>query len=365
VTSAHEGVSASITADATAGSFAMTVDQIAAAHRLRFTDSAAMDSVIVSGGTALSLTRDGVTTTLDSGDGTLAGVVQALNATGTGVSATTIRLDDGTHKLVVQSIETGEASQFTLTSGDGTALLSGASATAGQDAQVTVEGNTVRSATNTFTDVVPGITFTVSASAVGEASDLTVKSDPTSAVGSIKALVEQVNSMIGSISSASSWNATSKKSGPLSGESSVRTVGVSLQQALYPSDNTSMAQFGLQTDRNGKLVFDEAKFTEALAADPAAVATAFTGTTGFASRIEAVAVAASDKDNGTITAAIKGRDSAISRLEANIDAWDTRLELREASLTRQYTALEVALSSMNSQSTWLAGQISSLNGSSS
>ncbi len=364
-TSSLTSVSTTATKAATAGTWNVQVDRVASTHRMRFADSAALDAVVVTGGTTVSLTIGGTATELDTGDGTLQGLVNALNTSDTGVQASTIRLDDGTHRLVVQSKQTGEANRFTLTASNGDPLLGSATVVDAQDAAITIEGQTVHSTTNSFADVLPGVTIGITADAVGKTAEVTVATDQTTAATAVKALVDQLNNVIGQIQSLTGYNATTKSSGLLARDSAVRAVGVALQGAVFPTNGTSLAGLGIQTDRAGKLVFDEAKFNEALAADPAKVAAAITGPAGFAARVEKVATSASDSVTGTLTAAITGRNSSISRLESNIEAWDTRLELRRTSLERTYSALEVALSKMQSQSTWLAGQLSSLSNSSS
>ena len=80
---------------------------------------------------------------------------------------------------------------------------------------------------------------------------------------------------------------------------------------------------------------------------------------GFAARVASVAKGASDAE-GTLSSAITGRQSGISRMEDAVDEWDRRLQLRRTALERQFTALETALSQMSSQSNWLAGQLSQL-----
>lgn len=364
-TSSLTSVTTSASAGAVAGTWSVQVDRVATTHRMRFDAPAALDDEVVTGGTTVSLTFGGTTTELDTGDGTLQGLVNALNASDTGVQASTIRLDDGSHRLVVQSKETGEASRFTLTAGNGDPLLGGATVVDAQDAAITIEGQTVHSATNAFAGVLPGITINVGADAVGKTTDITVATDKTTAASSVKALVDQINNVIGQVQSLTGYNASTKSTGLLARDSAVRAVGVALQQAVFPTDNTSLAGLGIQTDRTGKLVFDEAKFNEALAADPAGVAAAITGTTGFAARVEKVATSASDSVTGTLTAAITGRNSTISSLESSIEAWDQRLELRRTNLERTYSALEVALSNMQSQSNWLTSQLASLTSSSS
>lgn len=359
-TSTLAGLSSSTAANAVSGSWSVQVDRVASTHKMRFADSAALDDVVVTGGTSVSLTINGTTTSIDTGDGTLQGLVNALNASDTGVQASTIRLDDGSHRLVVQSKETGEAQRFTLTDSDGDPLLGGADVVDAQDAAVTVEGQTVHSATNTFTDVLPGVTLSITAETVGKTGEVSVSTDMTTAAKAVKSLIDQVNNVIGQVQTLTGYDKETGAPGLLARDSAVRSVGVALQQAIFPTDGTSLAALGIQTDRNGKLVFDEATFNEALAADPARVAAAITGENGFAARMKKVAEGASDSTNGTLTAAINGRNSTIKSLESSIEAWDLRLELRRTSLERTYSALEVALSNMQSQSNWLAGQLATL-----
>lgn len=364
-TSSDASVSTVIANTAVAGSWQVKVDAVATHHRLNFASTAAQSDVVISPGTNVTLTRDGVATTIDTGDGSLQGLVSALNQSGTGLRAATLKLDDGTFALVVTSGETGEANRFTLTQSDGSALLGGATVTEAQDAAITIEGRTVHSSSNTFTDVMTGLSLTVTAASAGKTVDVTVTSDNDAAATAVKALVDTLNNVVGQIQSLTAYSTAAGTKGLLAGDPTARGLGGALQEAIYPTDLTSLAKFGLQTDRYGKLTFDEKVFNEAMAADPAAVAAAITGPNGFASRVEKVAKTASDSADGTLTSAITGRNSSITRLTDSIEAWDVRLALRQTSLERQYTALETALAKMQNQSNWLTGQLNSLSSSSS
>jgi flagellar hook-associated protein 2 len=353
------------TTGTTGGAFTFTVDRLATAHRLTFDNLATAGDVVVVSGTTVDLTIDGTTKTLDTGDGTLDGLVTALNAAGTGVTAAKVKVaTDGagvsSYRLVVSSLETGAAHNFTLGN------VAPATAVAGQDAAIRMGADTITSATNTFSGVIPGVDLTVSAEAVGTSVDVTVARDTTSVKDTVKSLVEAVNATLAQIDSLSTYNATTRTAGPLAGNAAVRSLRTELLNSIYPSDGTSMASVGLQTDRYGKLVLDEAKFAAAYAEDPAAVAAKFTSGTvdGFAARLAKAADAGSNQYTGTITAAITGRTTTIGRIEDSIEAWDLRLELRRTSLQQRFTALETALSQMSNQSAWLAGQIGSLSGSS-
>jgi flagellar hook-associated protein 2 len=363
-TSSSDLVTAVPQTGATPGSLSVVVNSVALTHQLAFANTAARNDSVTGASTLVRLTSaDGTQTDLDTGDGSLDGLLSALNASGTNVRAATLRLDDGSYRLRVESATTGADSDFTLTALDGSPLLGGASVRAGQDAALQVGTDTVHSATNTFAGVLPGLDVTLSAATPpGTAVDLSLATDADAAVTSVRGFVDAVNSALADLASATQSGAGSRS--PLAGDVAMQSLRSNLASTVFPTDGTSLAEFGIQLDRSGQLTFDEEKFSAAHATDPVAVAAAISGTNGFAARIEAVTEGASDSIDGTLSAAIKGRETQIGRLKDSIDAWDIRLELRRSTLTRQFAALETALSTIQAQSAWLTSQISSLNASS-
>lgn len=364
VTSSSTLVTATASSSAVIGPLQVTVGQTALAHQLSFTNTALLTDTVTTGSTVVHLDYlDGTSKDIDTGDRTLQGLVNALNTSGTGVRASTVRLDNGTYRLQVTSATTGAASDFTLTNLDGSAILGGATVTAGRDAAITIGADTLHSTTNTFANVANGLTITLAPSvAAGTVVDLNVQQDTAGMAASVKGIVDSINDALGKIDSLTAYDSTTKTSGPLAGDSSVQALRNALLNTVYPTDGTSLADVGIQLDRYGKLTFDETKFKDAYAADPAGVAAKFTSGTvaGFAARVQQAATNASDPFTGTVTSSINGRNTEISRMQDSIAEWDTRLALRQESLQRQFTALETALSQMNSQSSWLAGQLSSL-----
>ncbi|MCX6396466.1 MAG: flagellar filament capping protein FliD [Propionibacteriales bacterium] len=356
-------VSATAGANAITGPLSFTVGHTALSQRLTFGTSALQTDVVTTGSTFVRIDNlDGTTQDIDTGDGSLAGLVRGLNATGTGVKASTVRLDDGTFRLQVTSTATGDASDFTLTNIDGSDLLGGATVRAGRDAEITIGTDTVHSATNTFTDVANGLSITLGSTvADGTVVDVNVSQDTAGMTKTVKGIVDAMNAALAKIDSLTGYNSTTKTAGPLAGDASVRALRNNVLNSIYPGDGTSMAGVGIQLDRFGKLTFDADKFTAAYTADPGAVAAQFTsGASGFASRVQVVAKGASDSVDGSITTSISGRNSTIRRMQDSIDDWDNRLALRQNTLTKQFTAMESALQQMNSQSSWLTSQLGSL-----
>jgi flagellar hook-associated protein 2 len=363
--STNDKVTVTASESATPMSISVQVGRTALSHRLEFTSAYALDTAGTVP-TSVSLDRlDGKAALSLTTDGTLAGLVKVLNdpANKTGVTATAVQVSPGQYRLLVESTDTGAASDFTLTDTSGGQILGGQSKRAGQDAQITLGSSlTVTSSTNTFTDITPGVSITLAPDATGTAV-VSLTRDNSAVSAGVKALVDAVNAELSDIDGLTAYDPATKASGLLAGNSAVRDLRGALLDSVFPADGTSLSSLGIQTDRSGKLVFDQAKFEAAYAADPAGVEVRFTAPgAGFADRVRAVASTASDSDRGTLTQAITGRKDAIGRLNDNIADWDIRLALKRETLERQFTALNVALSQMNSQSSWLAGQIANLPG---
>ena len=375
-TSSSDQVTVNATSTAVPSSLSLTVNQIATAASLSLTDKVAnlTDRVTAVGSTVVRIVNDGTTFDVSTEDGTLSGLVKAINTSDAPVSASIVKTDAG-YRLSLTARATGDASNFAVTNLDGSPLLSGpmASGTTGQDAVITVGSDIISSPTNTFTGLMPGVDVTISANAIstqmiGDSTTLkattatvTVSQDTASMASSVKALVDAANSALSDITSLTAYNSSTKSGGLLAGDSTLRQLRDQVLSAVTSGvGGVSLASVGIQLDKSGNLVFDSAKFTAAYNANPATVAAKFTGETGFASKINAIADTASDSVDGSITSTIKSKNTAIDRLNKDIENWDRRLELRRTTLTRQFTALETAMSQMQAQSSWLASQISSL-----
>jgi flagellar hook-associated protein 2 len=366
-TTSSTDVTATLGAAPTATSLLVTIKKLATAAQSTYSRATSLDASVVTG--AVTLTAgDGSTYAIAAGSGSLTDLAAGINAAQAGVLATTVRTGANTYQLQLTAAATGGAtSAISLTNVDLGTVDSGL----GQDAEISVGSITATSSTNTFTDLVPGLSLTLGdTAALDQNVSVKVARDDSAVKAGVKALVDQLNGLLTTIDTKTANAAGTTTKGVLAADATARSLRDALLSTVFGNGTTSMATVGIQTDRYGKVVLDETAFASAYAADPAGVAARFTSgatpaTDGWAARLQRVANTASDPRTGTLTSAITGRQSSIDRLGDDIDAWDLRLELRRTSLTRQYTALETALSSLQSQGSWLAGQISSLNSSSS
>ncbi len=385
-TSSNSNVTAVASAGASQGQLSFTVDRLATAFQAQYaatgTDTAT-GTVAANTSYTVTFTDGRPAYTFNSGDGSLKSVAAALNASGSGVTATLVPVSGAsgsyTYALDVQDQTTGAASGFSIAPSDSqntTPFAGGTSSTtAGNDAQISLNGQStsqLKSSTNTFKSLMPGVDVTVGAVSTSMVT-VTVGHDQQSISNSVKSMVDSINSILSDIDTATAYDASTKTGGTLSGDSTIRDLRDKLMSAVSGGvGGMSLASVGIQTDRDGKLVFDAAKFASAYASDPAGTQAKFAGgtvtngttsttiTTGFASAIASVADNASNSTTGSVTLEIQGYNSSIKTMNDSIADWDTRLADKQAALQKQYADLEVALGKLQDQSTWLAGQIGSL-----
>jgi flagellar hook-associated protein 2 len=364
---APASLSATATPSAPGGSLTVQVQQLASAHSLA---SGAVvdgpDTEIVAPGTVMTITAGGEPAMVDLGDGSLSSVVTAINNAATGVRATAVKVGTDQYRLVLTSTTSGTGGAIELDPPDTFAAIGGmAEVTPALDAELQVGtgpgGFTVSSPTNTFTDVLPGVTLTAH-SVSAEPVTVDVGTDHDAIADKVEKLVDAINDALGHIKTQSAYDAESNKAGVLTGDSTTRRLQQSLLSAV--TGGGTMADLGIELTRDGTVTFDKEKFHAAHQANPAGVAERFTATgglvEGFAKRLEAVATSATHASTGLLTTAIEGRKTAARQLERQIDSWEPRLVRREQALRRQFAGLEGALGNLQSQSNWLAGQLAGM-----
>lgn len=267
-TSSDSSVTTSTSAGATAGSLTFDVTKTAAAEiQVSGTPYSGLAASVLSG-SALTFTKsDNSTVTVTPTDGSLSSVVSAINGTqGLGVRAAAVAIGDGTYALQLTSTSTGDAAKFSVTGLTQTLTETSAA----HDAELSLAGvsTPIKSSTNTFTNLVPGLTFTVSAPKTGVRIDLSSDSQP--AADAVQKLVDAANAALNAIADNTAYDPTKKQGAPLTGDSTMR----SLQTAILSTVSTaiggthSASEAGISLTKDGHLQFDQGKFTDAFVSDP-------------------------------------------------------------------------------------------------
>jgi flagellar hook-associated protein 2 len=412
LTSSRRASSNSSTAAASAGATAVpgssvtfTVDKLAAAQ------------VSVSAGTWSSATADLRTSTVagspalptlpltvQKADGTPAGQIDvpaggslndlaaAINKSSFGLSAAVIQLDSSHFKLQVTSNATGANGAFQLLApgeaADSTYATPGAaftSTTKGTDAQITLStGDVAKSSSNTFSELLTGVSVTVSAlspiptgSTTPTPTTITVSNDTSAVTGKVQSLIDAANAALSAIHDAT--DSSDGSDAPLKGNWALTNLANNiLSQVSGAVGGKSPSTVGIQLDKDGNIVFDATAFSKALAADPTLTQTIVGGSTGagadnvdhspddtidvdgIAARLSVLGEQASDSATGMITSLANSQDNQAKDLQSQIDDWTLRLQQRQDTLTAQFNAMETALGTLQSQGSWLTSQINAL-----
>ncbi len=272
--------SANVTATAsgtTGASLTFDVTHLAAAHTLISATAATSTSDVVASSGSISVTAsDGSQTALSVGTGTLSEVISAINGSDTGLVASAVQVSAGSYRLQVAAKTTGASSQFSLSGLDGFSAMN--VLTTGADASIHVGDQTTgydaTSTTNTFSNLVSGLSFTVGKVESGVTIASTV--DGTGVAKNVSAMVDAANNVLAYIDSATNWDSTTKTASPLNGESSVRQ----LQQNILSMISSAGAS-GVSLTNTGTLSFNQSDFVTAFNADPAKVASQFGASAKF------------------------------------------------------------------------------------
>ncbi len=315
---------------AAAGTYQVSVDQLAGAHSLASGAYEATDTVVGEGtltlrfgttdfsggsynGFSLNGERDSVSIAIDSSNNTLSGVRDAINAADAGVTATLVN-DGSGYRLLVSSDTTGAENSVEIsvadTDGNSTdaaglsALAFNASANhmsqtvAAADAQFTVNGLAVSSASNSVKNVIDGVDLQLK-EVTTQPVTLSVSENKDAVKDALNKFITGYNSFAKQIDNLTSYDPDTKVAGALQGDFSTRTIVSQIENMLTReiggvSDGFStLAEIGITTKVDGTLEMDSSRINDVLENDFERLAGMFAAA-GFPSDSEITFVQAGD-----------------------------------------------------------------------
>lgn len=351
----------SLTASGTApaGTYELTVLGLAKAQVSLSSPVTSADTVVARGG---SITvGSGAAVDVPAEGLTLQQLASAINsAEGGNVNASVVRTNGG-YALMLTGRETGAANTFAVSSslagGDETIAVTQQRAAA--DASVELNGVTITSASNTFSDVIAGASFTV----LQETSNPVIVTI-TASNDSIKSLVEKVNSAFRDVKKfledqqAASMRGETNNLGRDPLVRGLRSSLAGIFNAGYANGGTytSLAEIGFSFSRSGDLEFNASTFEAALTTDKASVEELFHGSDGTGGVFGALisAVARYTNAGGLVPNAQERLTNQSQRISDRISLMEERLELRRQTLQREFIAADQAIAQLNAQKSSLS-----------
>lgn len=235
--------------------------------------------------------------------------------------------------------------------------------TQAQDARVFFGGNTgtgvlLTSSTNTFNDVVDGLSLTIH-SVENTPVTVQIDRDQSGLVKAAQDLVSDYNTLMQRVRDAGKFDEKNQALGILQGNSTLRIIESRLYSAFTSLKFTGasferLRDLGIEADTGNKLKFNEEKFRSALEQDPDAVERFFTDADKGVSKILNERLKQINDDSGLIGRETGTMKSRTELLNERVTVLNERLERKRTRLLRQFQAMESALSSMQSQQTALA-----------
>lgn len=365
-------VGASATYTAAIGSYSAEVTQLAAAQK---SFSVAYNAGTTFGQGTLNFTVGGVAATPITLNGqasyTLAEVGTQINNAKIGVTATVITDSSGKQRMVLTGDKSGAANSFGLSStltasGSQASLDSFDTATVGlmrnsaQDGKMKLDGIEIASSTNSFTTGSNGLTLT--AVKLGTAN-ISVQNDSTKITTAAQAFVDAFNAVASLIKSNTGYDAATKTSQALTGDSTVRSVMGNLGSArtttpteLSTATFKSLSEIGISIQQSGLLALDSSKLNKAISASPTEVIK----TLSAYGKSFGTAVMDMQNTGGVVSNRLSSLKSSVSRFQTTQTSLEHRVSLIEKRYQAQFTALDKYVSAMNVTSSALTQQLAGL-----
>lgn len=390
-------VRVSSSSGAAAGNYSVQVQSLATRQNVYSQAFASPSATVGSGSLTIELgtwtgssfaadgTKTPVSITIGEDETSLTAIRDKINGANAGVTATIVTDANGA-RLSIASKDTGAANGFRITAaettddGSATTGLStlGFTSTTGSpmtrsqtaaNAQATINGIALSSASNTMEGVADGLTLTLLQTTT-TAADVRVASDTEAVKKSIENFVSAFNDVANYIRDQTKYNPDTKVGGTLQGDRLTTSLQSQLRAIVNESSSASgtfqrLSDVGISFTATGTLSISSTKLGDALGnlgelRKVLAEDGANSSTSGFVDRFKDFAASML----GTEGAFENRNNSLRGQLSLNSksqESMERRLAQTEERLRRQYQALDTAMSQLSGTSSYLTQQLDMLN----
>ncbi len=307
----------------------------------------------------LNLVVGGTTYSLNiSSDNNLNGLVQAIENTGSGVTATLLTNGDGSSTL---SLAASGPTTIQLNDLQSQSLISDTSQ--GSNATFSLNGIPVTQSSNNITGVIPGVSFTLENTDPTGSVTLSLASDGSQLSSALQQLVNDYNTLMTQVSAQEG-----SSPGPLSGDLVIQQISSDMQQMVtYYNPNSSnsirsLSDLGITfADNTGQLTFDastisalsDTQLTDAFSflgsstSGFGALASNFTQLTDPISGVFETEEAGLTQTNTTLNSQITTLNAQVAQIQANATAQAEKADALVAELQSEQNVDDASIQSLN------------------
>lgn len=392
-------VSATVTGSGSTGNVTIKAQQLASSQSVATVGYSAKTDLVGEGTLSIDIGKWGASNTFTpnaapsstsitfSATDTLEDARNKINSANAGVSASIVN-DGSSYRLVISSATSGEKNGFRITANDidgnntnssGISRLAydPANSTAGTtrtqtaaDAVALVNNLEIRSSTNTFSEAVEGVSFTLN-KVTGNDVSLNLNTDTDGIKKAIDSFVTAYNSLQGMIKTNTRYNPDNPKTGGvLQGDRTALDIQTQLRNTLGQAGPASalfsrLSDIGFNIATDGTLSIKADKLTQAMT-KPAELQKLFAGDPASPSSLGLGKIIGNKLDDllktgGNVSTRTDGLSSTLKTNQDRQDRLENRMTMVEKRLRAQYTALDTSMASMNSLSSYVSQQVSSWN----
>lgn len=342
------------------GSYSVQVTQLAIGDQ--FTAELGEPDDELNGGTDFDIDvtfgSPSTTTTVTVTDTTPAGVVDALNAADLPLTARIVDTGDDSvpskrYKVLLTG-DVGADNAMTITS----SVASFAKPQTATDARLVVDGITMIRSSNTFSDVVPGMTITAIETQAAASTIQVVRNDEA-VVTAVQNFVDTFNSFNEVASALADPDSSLDGGGTLASDSTLRSIVNKMrnmvldESSVTSGDVTHFSSLGVSFTRSGTLELDSDVLRSALTSNLTDVVTALSAdrTADSASNDDPKGLAGDlvqyiedlTDDDGLIENRLNTAEDQIDRYQDDLKALEDKMVRIEERYVAQFTAMEQAV----------------------
>ncbi|HCS4014866.1 TPA: flagellar filament capping protein FliD, partial [Escherichia coli] len=243
-----------------------------------------------------------------------------------GVSAALVKTD-GTTTIMLTSDSTGAQSAFSVSvtghdaSNDSTSAPVATDVSSAQDAIIhlgSASGPAITNSSNTFDDVIPGVTMTFTEVSDSD-SDLTtfnISEDSSASQEKVQTFVDAYNTLIDTVDSLTTHGDDSSSAGVFAGDAGLSSLANQLDDIAHASYNgVSIVDYGITLDSHGHLQIDSDQFNDAMKSDPDGLTSIFVGDNSMVAQMDDLINTYTDSSNGIITLRQQNIDDQMSKIQ--------------------------------------------------
>ena len=366
---------------AATGAYDITVTRLAQEQRMISDEYTATTTTLNSGAFDISIAVGSstiTTTAVTVSTPTPAGVVSAINAASTGVTASLVDTGiGGTNYRIILTGPTGSEGAFTMTStpdlgfGD-----SGNTLQAAQDSIINFDGLTVTRSSNEISDVIAGATISLTET-TSTAVRLNIVSDRTTLKTNLENVVTAYNDLNTLFTELTAEGSEAELGGALADDTSlVRYLKSQIRTALFADSSTTsgsvsaLRDLGVSIDKTGSLTLNETTYDAVVASSYDDVVMMLSANTsdqnlfgteskGLSQDIATILEDFSDS-TGVLTTRTSNAEGSLQDYKDELVKLEARMEGVYQRYLTQFSAMESLIASMDTTKDYLEGQLESL-----